>query len=74
MPELFLRRLDGWPLELDVVPGNISDPAVRVVGVVEIEAFPEPPVPPDAPVGANDCELLKFLMICSTSVIIAIAI
>lgn len=50
--------------------------AERVVGVVDIEVFPDPPALALEleGAGAKDWELLKFLIINSTSVIMASAI
>lgn len=84
IPELFLRRLDDdevgpLPAEADEVSVALPS-AVFVVGVVIVEELPDPTPPPPltgpvAPgVGAKDCELLKFLIINSTSLIMACAI
>jgi len=84
IPELFLRRLDDvelGPLPAEAEEASVAPPsAVLVVGVVVVEELPDPappppltgPVPPS--VGAKDCELLKFLIINSTSLIMACAI
>lgn len=70
-PEL-LRLLE----DEDVPAVEMADSgAERVVGVVDIEVFPDPPAALELEgAGAKDCELLKFLMINSTSVIMASAI